>query len=138
MKVLFDLNGTLVLRKNKKVVVRNGTKEMLIRLAKHHEVYIVTSMLWRNALVCLNAIDLEWKRYIRYVFCSDFCLPCSTHKYKLVRNIPKIIHNLQTDPSNVIFIDNEDFKYAGTSIQRLIVPDFATNTDPIDIHFLLH
>ena len=60
--LFFDLNGTLIFRnKNGKIRVRPQTVYVLKELAKTYDVYIVTSMIMKNALISLKGIDKQWQ-----------------------------------------------------------------------------
>jgi hypothetical protein len=114
--VLLDLNGTLIFRsKDGKRFIRPRAAECLRRLHQYYNVGIVTSMNENNTLSALDAIDRHWRRYVVNVFSRDYTLPAPPElglpPYAAIRDVSKITVELGVDVSELIFVDNDTYKY---------------------------
>jgi len=128
--LLFDLNGTLIYRaQQSKVVIRPFAWNVLKLLSKKYKIYIATSMIYKNVIKILYKMDPMWKTIITRIFDRNYTIPLATDQkpFGTLRNVPKIIQELQVDIETIVFIDNDLYKYQQCKVEVIIVPTFDGN-----------
>lgn len=128
--MLFDLNETLVYR-GSKVFVRPYSLNVLIRLNQRYDIGIASSCMLKNIESLLSIIfgKLDWKLYIKYIFDRSYTTPhpLKDKPYHTLRDVEKIKSVICE--SLLIFIDNEESKYQGSDVQRVIISSYLGGKD---------
>lgn len=140
--LVFDLNGTLVHRTavkhedgrlERSTLVRPHVEGILRDLTGEYTVRFITSMVWKNAVPCLRAITPDWREI------SPLCIvghetpaPTDEEPWRTVRDVARVVATLGTTLDNIIFVDNDSYKYEGTGARVVIVPPYKGVVDEDD------
>lgn len=137
--VIFDMNGTLVLRSREKIAGANliarltcgkylysrpGAVAILKILSARYRVHICTGMTTEDALECLGDAFPEWEQHItKPVLSREYTLKVSQGKsFVVVRNIPAILRAIRARSiDEVIFVDDHKSKLPHVDNKLVII-----------------
>ena len=141
---LFDLNGTLIFRTKSKntppeLHIRPHTLELLKYLSTKNSgttrIYIATSMIYKNVVPILNCIYPQWNTIISGIFDNAYTIqaPTKEYPYRTLRNVRKIAYKLNMRTTDLIFVDNDLYKYPRGITNVIIVSSYTGNPEDSEL-----